>query len=663
MTRNLPLKSCGTVLSLTVGLLVVSALPAQADTSSFPAAANVTKINELMLTPGALFYEDDRATTSPTAPVRSLFRRSASQAAGVVSVGPEVQIAPSVGNFLTASGERYAYSNAANTALTVVGPGASTRSVALSSATTTDVKLSGSLLLISTTTGDTLADLVTGVRRALPAGTNLFGRYAIWFNTDGSVDRRDLTTGTTRRMRVAGNASPCSLTVPCTTTAAKTSAKVWGDWVLWRFDCETKALKVTTPASTPITLPCSKGTSLGNGFAVSRDTAVPANLLQKDLVGAMPTTTLATNVKKISLEDRLVAYSDASTNDISVQSITPPAVAGSARLLTSNASPAFSPNGDGSGDSWNAELAFSKPLASWDVTVKDSAGTVVRQLASSAPASVGTIRTAWDGKDANGALAVDGVYTWRATAVAQDGDGAAVGDDGAAGGMSGTVVVRRTSPGAKVSAQALSTTTSATRYLPVTWGTTTVPLAGYKVTAYDTRVAVNRSATSSAWLTKTTAVSGQYPGTPGNTYRFQVRARDNAGNVGPWTAPVASILPFDDRSTSVKYLGTWTAVTTSGAYLSTERLGSAKGAKASLSAPMAAVRIVARTCAVCGGFTVLVDGKAVASVDTYSATTRVRRLVYSRTISSTPGTHTVTVIVAGTAGRPRVYLDGLGTLR
>lgn len=667
MTRHHPLISRhATVLSLAVGLLIVPALPAHAGTVSLPTAMNgatglAAKINELKLTPGDLYYEDDRASTSTTTPTRSLFRRDATQAGGVVSVGPETPIATPVGSFLSASGDRYAYSNATNTVLTVKGPGVATRNVALSAATTTDVKLSGSRLLVSTTTGDVLTDLVTGAVRKLPASTNLFGRYAVWFNADGSVDRLDLTTGTTLRVRAAGNANPCSLTVPCTTTAAKTSAKAWGDWVVWRFDCETRAHNVRTGAT--LTLPCNKGTSLGNGLAVSKDIAVPANLLLQDLTTSpVSTSTLAANVKKFTLDDRLVAYADGN-NAISVMSISASGATGSARLLTASTPPAFSPNGDGSGDTWDAELDVSKAVDSWSATITDATGTPVRHLTSTAPAGTGTIRAVWDGKDDTATPVADGVYTWNVTGTAADSDGPVVGDDGASHGLSGTVVVRRTPPGAKLTVPALSTTLSTTRYVPVSWSPTTPPLAGYAVTAYDVRVAPNRSATYATWLSRTTVRSARYLGTAGNTYRFQVRARDNAGNVGPWTVAAASILPFDDRSTSVKYAGTWTSVSASGTYLSTERLASIKGAKATFYAPMAALRVVTAKCATCGRFTVLVDGHAVATIDTYSATTRLRQLVYSRTISTTPGLHTVVLVVGGTPGRPRVYLDALGALR
>lgn len=660
-----------TALTLAAATLTVTAAPAWADTVPLPAATNAAtgtaaKINDIKLTPGSLYYEDDRDSLSATTPIRSLFRRAASQSAGPVSVGAEIPIASPVGTFLSASGDRYAYSNSANTNLTIVGPGSSKRTVALSPSTTTDVKLSGSSLLISTTVGDTLTDLVTGAAQTLPANTNLFGRYAVWFNADGSVDRRDLTAATNLQVRAPGVASPCILAVPCTTAAAKTSAKVWGDWVLWRFDCETKAVNIFTHVT--LSLPCSKGTSVGNDVAVSKDTAVPANLVLQDLTVStstppVPTTTLASDVKKFSLDDRLVAYSDATTNALSVVSITPTTTTGSARLLTADAATAISPNGDGSGDAWTPELDFTKALDSWNVTISDSTGTAIRHLTSAAPATTGTARPVWDGTDDGGAALPDGAYTWALIGVAADGDGGTVGDDGTQHGLTGTITIQRTPPTATVTSPALSTSTSAAASVSVAWTPSAASIPGNSAKSYDIRVAANRSTTYTTWLTKTTLRTATYRATPGTTYRFQVRAWDNAGNVGPWSATSTTVVPVDDRSAAMKYSGTWTLSSATSAFLKTEKVSATKGARLTLVATMSAIRIITRTCALCGRFTVMIDGRVVATIDTRSTVTRYRQLVYSRTLSATPGKHTLALLVAGTPRRPKIYLDAVGALR
>jgi hypothetical protein len=55
---------------------------------------------------------------------------------------------------------------------------------------------------------------------------------------------------------------------------------------------------------------------------------------------------------------------------------------------------------------------------------------------------------------------------------------------------------------------------------------------------------------------------------------------------------------------------------------------------------------------------VYVDGVFVATVDLYAASASYRSVAYARTWSSL-GTHTIRIVVVGTAGRPRVDLDAI----
>jgi hypothetical protein len=67
--------------------------------------------------------------------------------------------------------------------------------------------------------------------------------------------------------------------------------------------------------------------------------------------------------------------------------------------------------------------------------------------------------------------------------------------------------------------------------LNVVWGGTDP--AG--VASYDVEVSLN-GAPYTAWISATTAASATYVGSPGNRYRFRVRARDGFGNVSPFIA-------------------------------------------------------------------------------------------------------------------------------
>jgi hypothetical protein len=59
---------------------------------------------------------------------------------------------------------------------------------------------------------------------------------------------------------------------------------------------------------------------------------------------------------------------------------------------------------------------------------------------------------------------------------------------------------------------------------------------------------------------------------------------------------------------------------------------------------------------------VYVDGSYATTIDTYAADWSARQVVWSRTWAGS-GSHTVKLVVVGTAGRPRVDLDAFLVLR
>lgn len=63
-----------------------------------------------------------------------------------------------------------------------------------------------------------------------------------------------------------------------------------------------------------------------------------------------------------------------------------------------------------------------------------------------------------------------------------------------------------------------------------------------------------------------------------------------------------------------------------------------------------------------GQVKVYVDGVYATTVDLYSTTTTYRSVAFARTFS-TYGTHTVKLVVVGTAGRPTVILDAFALIR
>jgi len=87
-----------------------------------------------------------------------------------------------------------------------------------------------------------------------------------------------------------------------------------------------------------------------------------------------------------------------------------------------------------------------------------------------------------------------------------------------------------------------------------------------------------------------------------------------------------------------------------------------QGATASLSFQGRAIGVVAQRGPDRGQADILVDGKKVASIDLHAATLQERRVVFTVRWSGL-ATHTISVVVAGTQGRPRVDLDAFVVLR
>jgi len=170
------------------------------------------------------------------------------------------------------------------------------------------------------------------------------------------------------------------------------------------------------------------------------------------------------------------------------------------------------------------------------------------------------------------------------------------------------------------------------------------------------------------WKTGTTATSAVFgkagspaKPVPGLTYRFYVRAHDDAGQTGAWSRAATTGIPVDDRAAVLRYTGTWKSVTASSAWAGTERSSAAKGAYVSFSADGTHLRVVATRKSDGGRFEVVVDGRTVGTVNTYAARTAYRQVVFTGTLGTTIKTHTVRlrVLAGSTPARSTVTLDAV----
>jgi hypothetical protein len=223
-------------------------------------------------------------------------------------------------------------------------------------------------------------------------------------------------------------------------------------------------------------------------------------------------------------------------------------------------------------------------------------------------------------------------------------------------------VVDRTAPTSTAPLTSLRASTTMVASLParVSWGASDVGGAG--VASYDLARSVNGGAFSVLAAGLPAPVVDTLM-TPGLTYRYEGRARDAAGNVGAWVAgPLITPLRYQNTSGYVGYSGTWYTGYSSLYFGGSVRYGRLAGARASLSVYARSVAFMTTRGPTRGVASVYVDGVLAATVDLYAPTGSYRYVAFSRTWT-VPGTHSVRVVVAGTAGRPRVDLDAFEVLR
>ncbi|HEX2626562.1 MAG TPA: fibronectin type III domain-containing protein [Candidatus Limnocylindrales bacterium] len=203
---------------------------------------------------------------------------------------------------------------------------------------------------------------------------------------------------------------------------------------------------------------------------------------------------------------------------------------------------------------------------------------------------------------------------------------------------------------------ALETTSTSQRLLMrLTWTGTD---ADSGVASYD----VQRSYDGGAYATirsATTATSLDWTMNPGHTYKFRVRARDKAGNVGAWTTAYTwRGYLRQNTDAAFAYAGTWATSSAAQASGGSVKSSSTAGASATLTFSGRAVGLVTTLGPTRGAVQVWVDGVLSATIDTYADATVARQVVFSKGWSSY-ATHTIKLVVVGTAGRPTFELDAL----
>lgn len=237
---------------------------------------------------------------------------------------------------------------------------------------------------------------------------------------------------------------------------------------------------------------------------------------------------------------------------------------------------------------------------------------------------------------------------------------------GPAGAISSRVTIDRSDPSVSTPKPTLRSGiqldgTSASEPLPMTlsWSGSD---SGSGVASFD----VKRSRDGGAWeriANDTTAASLQTSVTPGHGYRFKVRATDKAGNVGSWAGGWAWHPSLVQQSSNdLTYGGDWSGDSNGAFSGGSARFATEAGASVLLTFSGRAVAWVTRLAPGSGQVQVYIDGDLAATVDTYGDATVERYVAFTRSWSSY-GSHTIELVVIGTADRPRADLDALEVIR
>jgi hypothetical protein len=230
-----------------------------------------------------------------------------------------------------------------------------------------------------------------------------------------------------------------------------------------------------------------------------------------------------------------------------------------------------------------------------------------------------------------------------------------------------TVRIDRIAPTAAKPAASVRTGTSlgsssTTAPLPARLGLAASDAGGAGVATFD----VARSVNGKAYKVIASGVTGPTLAvslTPGKTYRFRVRARDALGNVGAWvTGPTLRPQLVQQTSGGIRWKGTWRSSSSSAFSGGSVRSTTAAGAVARYTFTGRAIGLVTTLSPSRGAVKVYLDGAYITTLDLAAPSVAARRLVFSRSWS-TSATHTIKLVAVGTAGRPRIDLDAFAVLR
>jgi hypothetical protein len=203
-----------------------------------------------------------------------------------------------------------------------------------------------------------------------------------------------------------------------------------------------------------------------------------------------------------------------------------------------------------------------------------------------------------------------------------------------------------------------TTISSTTLPVRIVWSPATD--ASTAIAAYELQTSVDRGAWSASTSTAATVRTAYGSQTLGHLYQYRLRARDSAGNWSAWASgPTLTSSLVQDRSSAIRYYGTWTKSVYSLASGGSTTYAKAIGARARITFTGRAVAIIAPVGPTRGTARVYVDGVYKASIS-FRATSGKSRMVMYATSFATLGTHSIELRLTSTS---RVDLDAFAILR
>ena len=157
-------------------------------------------------------------------------------------------------------------------------------------------------------------------------------------------------------------------------------------------------------------------------------------------------------------------------------------------------------------------------------------------------------------------------------------------------------------------------------------------------------------------LASPTSTSAIVAVAPGRDYRYRTRAFDKLDRASAWaTGPTVTASVAQETDSDADYSGTWITASHSDYLGGKARASQSKGSEVTFAFDGPSFGLVGPMGPTRGKADIYLDGEHLITIDTYSSSFRARRVL--QTIFTSDASHTVTVRVVGTSGRPWIAVD------